>query len=151
MKLVPISTEDAKAFVGLVHRHLPNPPSIAACVAVAVEHDGIVVGVAMGGRQAGRGGDHGDVFEIHRVAVMPDAPRGACSMLIQAMRRAAGALGYRTATTTTLASEGGASLRGAGWQQSSFLQARGGWSCKARARKPGPCDHTDKVRWEVVL
>jgi hypothetical protein len=95
--------------------------------------------------------DDGLLFEIHRVAVMPDAPKGASSMLIQAMRRAAGALGYNRATTTTLASESGASLRGAGWKQTTFLEPRGGWDCKARARKPGPCDRVAKLRWEVVI
>lgn len=150
LRLVPISVTDAAAFVSVVHRHLPNPPSIAACFAVGVAHGQTLVGVAMGGRPSARALDDGLTFEVHRVAVVADAPRGACSCLLGAMRRAAGALGYRKITTTTLASESGASLRGAGFVQQAFLEARGGWDCESRPRRPGPADNTDKIRWEVA-
>jgi hypothetical protein len=146
--LVPISTTDAAAFVDAIHRH-NRRPSIAATLAVGLEHGGKLIGVAMAGRPVARGMDDGLTLEVHRVATVEDAPKGAVSCLYQAIRRAGGALGYRKVITYTLSSESGASLRGAGWEQTSFLKARGGWDCPSRPRRPTPADHTDKIRWET--
>ena len=150
MKTVPISTTDANAFVSAYHRH-NGPTSIAATIAVGLEHDGLLVGVALAGRPVARAIDDGFTLEVHRVCTMDDAPKGAVSKLYGAMRRAAGALGYKKCITYTLTSESGASLRGAGWQQESFLVARGGWDCPSRPRKPTPSDNTDKIRWCVSI
>ena len=57
--------------------------------------------------------DDGITVEILRVCT--DGTHNCCSMLYGACRRAATALGYRRIVTYTLPSEGGASLRAAGY------------------------------------
>lgn len=149
MKLVPLTLKEARAFVRAFHRH--NRPPIGGLFAVGMQHDGMLVGAAIAGRPVSRALDDGYTLEVTRTCTSPDAPRGGVSMLYGACRRAAGALGYRRCLTYTLATESGASLRGAGWQQTEFLQARGGWDCPSRRRGAGTVDRTSKMRWEVAL
>ncbi len=139
---------DARRFVGTFHRH--NRPPLGGIFAVGLEHEGMLVGCAIAGRPVARALDDGYTLEVTRTCTTDLAPKGSVSMLYGACRRAAGALGFRRCLTYTLASESGASLRGAGWTQSSFLAARGGWDCPSRRRAPGTVDRTAKVRWEVT-
>lgn len=148
MRLVPMTVTDARAFVRTFHRH--NRPPLSGLFAVGIEHAATIVGCAIVGRPIARGLDDGSTCEVTRTCTSPDAPKGAVSMLYGACRRAAGALGYRRCLTYTLESESGASLRGAGWAQTAFLEARGGWDCPARRRGTGTVDRTAKVRWECV-
>lgn len=149
MRLTPCSVSDARRFVAAFHRH--NRPPAGGVFAVGLEHDAVLIGVAIAGRPVARALDDGRTLEVTRCCTSPDAPKGAVSCLYGACRRAAGALGYARLLTYTLASESGASLRGVGWQQTAFLQARGGWSCPSRLRGAGTVDRTDKLRWEVSL
>lgn len=75
--------------------------------------------------------------------------QNACSMLYGAAWRAARALGYQRCGTYTLPSEGGESLKAAGWR--CLGEAGGGsWSCPSRPR----VDHHPtqvKLRWEVSV
>jgi len=75
--------------------------------------------------------DDGWCLEVNRCCT--DGARNACSKLYAAAWRAALALGYRRLITYTLAEEGGASLRGAGWR---LIGSAGGgtWSRKERPR-----------------
>lgn len=100
MRIVPISLPDASAFIDMIHRHNKRP-SIAATIAAGLEHEGKLIGVVMAGRPVARALDDGLTLEVHRVATVEDAPRGSVSCLYQAMRRAAGALGYRKCITYT--------------------------------------------------
>lgn len=77
---------------------------------------------------------------------MRKAETGASSILYGAAWRSARALGYRRLVTYTLAAEGGASLRAAGW--SCIGEAGGGsWS---RTSRPRVDTHPlqIKLRWE---
>lgn len=77
-----------------------------------------------------------------------DGTRNACSMLYGACWRAARALGWRRLVTYTLPSEGGASLRAAGWRL--LGEAGGGsWSCESRPRVDRHPTQT-KLRWEAA-
>ena len=84
--------------------------------------------------------------EVTRVCT--DGAPNACSMLYGACWRAVKALGYTKLITYTLAEEGGASLRGAGWKV--VAESKGGpWSRKARPRVDlHPLQA--KLRWEVI-
>jgi hypothetical protein len=148
VNLVPLTLKEARAFVAAFHRH--NRPPLGGLFAVGIAHNEAVVGCAIAGRPVARALDDGYTLEVTRTCTSPDAPKGAVSMLYGACRRAAAALGYRRCLTYTLATESGASLRGAGWQQTEFLRARGGWDCPARRRGPGTVDRTAKIRWEVT-
>lgn len=112
LTLCPVTRKQAQRFIARHHRH--NDPSISAVFGVGVSLDGELVGVAMVGVPKARRLMDGATLEVTRTCVKPDA-RNANSMLYGACARAAAALGYARLITYTLASESGASLRGAGW------------------------------------
>ncbi|MGP8443152.1 XF1762 family protein [Burkholderia vietnamiensis] len=135
--IVPTSLEEANAFVAEHHRH--HAPVVGHKFSIAVADDMLmgrfdhpgVCGVAIVGRPVARGNDDGWTLEVTRCCT--DGTRNACSALYGAAWRAARALGYSRLITYTLSTEGGASLRGAGWR---LVGARGGgnWNTPARPR-----------------
>jgi hypothetical protein len=142
---VPVSIQDAAAFVAQHHRHHRPPPG--GLFAVGVADAGQVVGVAIVGRPVARMLNDGWTCEVTRVAT--DGSRNACSMLYGACRRAALALGWRRLVTYTLPEEGGASLRAAGWRVVAERTGGGSWS---RERRPRVDRHPtqQKIRWEAA-
>lgn len=127
--LVPITLDEANAFVRAHHRHHKPVPGAKFCIGVAC--DGEVVGVAIVGRPVARMLDDGWTLEVNRTCT--DGTKNANSMLYGATRRAAWALGYRKLITYTLPEEGGGSLTAAGWK---CIGERGGgkWSRESRPR-----------------
>ena len=77
------------------------------------EADGRLAGVAIVGRPVSRYLDDGKTLEVNRLCT--DGTKNACSFLYAAAARAARAMGYQRIITYTLDTEGGASLRAAGW------------------------------------
>lgn len=144
LAVVPCTIRAARVFVGRHHRHHAAP--VGGLFALAVEHAGEVVGVAIVGRPVARGLQDGRTAEVTRVCVVEGA-RNACSMLYGAAWRAARALGYHRLVTYTMPEESGASPRGAGWRL--LGQAGGGsWS---RPTRPRADQHPTqvKLRWEA--
>ena len=142
MRIVPITQREAFAWIERTHRH--HKPPRGSLVQLAVARDDEVVGVAVVGRPVSRMLQDGWTAEVTRVAT--DGTRNACSMLYGAAWRAVRALGYRRLVTYTLPEEGGASLRGAGFQL--IGEAGGGsWS---RTDRPRVDLHPMqvKLRWE---
>ena len=129
LAVVPCTLSAARAYVEQHHRH--HPPPQGGLWALAASDGESIVGVAIVGRPVARHAADGWTAEVTRLAT--DGTPNACSMLYGAAWRAARALGYRRLITYTLASESGASLRGAGW---TLLGECGGgsWSCKSRPR-----------------
>lgn len=142
LRIVPTTLREANAYVRQHHRH--HRPA-RGCIAVVAVADGDVVrGVAIIGRPVSRVLQDGYTAEVVRVAT--DGARNACSMLYGAAWRAARALGYLRLVTYTLPSEGGASLRGAGFTL--IGEAGGGsWSRSSRPRVDEHPTQT-KLRWE---
>jgi hypothetical protein len=143
LQIVPMTLIEANAFVALHHRHHQPVPGAKFCIGAS---DGErIVGVAIVGRPVARMADDGWTLEVCRVAT--DGTRNANSCLYGACRRACFALGYGRLITYTLPSEGGASLRAAGWR---CLGAAGGgkWS---RPSRPRVDDHPTepKLKWEA--
>jgi hypothetical protein len=127
--LQPITFKEACEFVRTHHRH--HQPPVGWRFGLACNNGVKVVGVIMVGRPVARHLDNGFVAEVTRCCT--DGTRNACSMLYAAAWRAARALGYQRLITYTLASEPGASLRGAGWK--CLYEVRGrSWSCSSRPR-----------------
>lgn len=128
MIITPIDLGEANAFVSTHHRH--HKPVVGHKFSIAVSDD-CIRGVAIVGRPVSRHLDDGWTLEVNRCCT--DGTRNACSMLYAAAWRAAKALGYRRLITYTLPEEGGASLRGAGWN---LVGIRGGgnWNVKSRPR-----------------
>lgn len=144
LRIVPISLEEANAFVREHHRHHAAVPGAKFCVAVASGEE--IVGVAIVGRPVARMLDDGWTLEVNRTCT--DGTKNANSKLYGACRRVAFGLGYAKLITYTLREEGGASLNAAGWK--CIGEAGGGaWSRKARPRvDTHPLQR--KIRWEVA-
>ncbi len=132
LTIVPISQAEAKAYVAQTHRH--HKPPTGSVFQIAVANGAAICGVAMVGRPVARRLDDGWTLEVNRVAT--DGTRNACSKLYAAAWRVTRGLGYRKLITYTLASESGASLRGAGWRLiGEATTAKGqGWNVPSRPR-----------------
>lgn len=143
--VVPCELAEANAFVAEHHRHHQPIHRCRFSLAVADE-GGTVRGVAMVGRPVSRHLDNGWTCEVRRVAT--DGCPNACSALYSASWRACRAMGYRRLITYTLPSEGGASLRGAGWT----LVGEAGGGTWNRANRPRIDTHPLGVKslWEVA-
>lgn len=132
LEVVPISREEAFAFVEAHHRHRPALPSWKFGCAVA-DDQGTVRGVVVVGRPVARHLDDGWTLEVTRLCT--DGARNACSMLYQAAWRASRALGYRRLITYIRADERGTSLVAAGWRLVGQACAGGKtWSRPSRPR-----------------
>lgn len=122
----------------------PRPPQ-GGLFALACSDGERIRGVAIIGRPVARELASDD-FAAEVTRCCTDGARNACSILYGAAWRAARALGYRRLVTYTLATEGGASLRAAGW--ACIGEAGGGsWS---RTSRPRVDTHPlqVKLRWE---
>lgn len=143
MELMPITYKEACAFIESEHRHHLPPQGWKFGIGLHV--GGVVVGVITVGRPVARHLDDGWTMEVTRCCT--DGTPNACSKLYGAARRATFALGYKRLITYTLKSEGGASLRGAGWR--CVGEAGGGtWNRKDRPRvDTHPTEQ--KILWEA--
>jgi hypothetical protein len=146
LTIIPITLEEANAFVVLRHRH--HKPTVGHKFSIAAADVYTVRGVAIVGRPVARGNDDGWTLEVNRCCT--DGTFNACSILYAAAWRAAKALGYRRLITYTLPAEGGASLRGAGWR---LIGERGGgnWNTPSRPRiDTDAALRGQKLLWEAV-
>jgi hypothetical protein len=142
--LVPVTLEEANAFVARWHRHHKPVPGAKFCIGVA--HVGEICGVAIVGRPVSRMADDGWTLEVNRTCT--DGTPNANSLLYGAARRAAWALGYKRLITYTLPEESGASLRAAGFRN--LGEAGGGpWSRESRPRIDTH-PQQKKIKWEAV-
>jgi hypothetical protein len=142
--IVPLPLDEANEFVAQHHRH--HGRVVGHKFSLGVVQGETVRGVAIVSRPVARRLDDGMTLEVTRVAT--DGAKDACSALYGACRRATFALGYKRLVTYTLASEQGASLRGAGYRL--IGEAGGGsWSVPSRPRvDKHPLQK--KLRWEVT-
>jgi len=113
LEVVPVTLEQANDYVRRLHRHNGVLPGCLFAVGVA-DRDGVLRGVAIVGNPAAPALQDGRLAEIRRVCT--DGAKNACSMLYGTARRAARAMGRAPVITYTLATEGGASLRAAGFR-----------------------------------
>lgn len=120
MSIVPIARVPARAFVREYHRH--NPASHRAqIIQCALEVDGEIVGVAIGGLPP-IGLDDGYTMAVTRCCTL--GTRNACSQLYAAIVRAGTALGYRRFYTYTLEHEDGASVKASGFVEDGITDGR---------------------------
>lgn len=140
----PITYIEACEFIREHHRH--HFPPQGWKFGIAVTDGERVVGVITVGRPVARFKDDGWTLEVTRNCT--DGTRNACSKLYAAAWQATKALGYKRLITYTLAEEGGASLRAAGWK--TIGEAGGGtWNRKDRARIDKHPTQT-KLLWEAT-
>jgi len=114
--LVPMTLRKANDFVAAHHRHNGRTARNGGKWSCGLACKGQLVGVAIVGNPLSATLMDGWTAEVLRVCTVPEAPKGACSMLYQACWRAWRAMGGQRLITYTLQTESGASLRGAGWR-----------------------------------
>ena len=141
LKIKPCHLRAAREYVGQHHRH--SIPPVGGKFAVACYDGDTLCGVAICGRPVSRHLDDGLTLEILRCCT--DETRNACSKLYGACCRIGFAMGYERIITYTLATEGGASLRAAGFI---FDGEAGGkqWTGKRR-RSYYVAPEVSKYRW----
>jgi hypothetical protein len=148
---VPTTRLEAKEFVRAFHRHA-RPP-LGSLFQLGASDGTRLVGVAIAGRPVARMLQDGITLEVTRCCVLDDAPLGTNSFLYMSLWRAARALGYRRCVTYTLATESGASLRGAGWRVLAALPGRwpaSAWHGPGRDRDWHSTYGQQKLRWEIA-
>lgn len=139
-----VTLDEANKFVCDNHRH--HPPVVGHFFSLGAFDGPKLVGVAIVGRPVSRHRDDGLTAEVTRLCT--DGTKNACSFLYGAASRAAFALGFLRIGTYTMQSEGGASLRAAGWR---LIGERGGgeWSVPSRPRKSARHPTGQKLLWET--
>lgn len=120
----------AAAFVSEHHRH--HTPPVGHLFSIGAYRGDELVGVVIVGRPVARRRDDGLTAEVTRLCVRDGEPN-ACSFLYGKAARAALAMGFRRIGTYTLAREGGASLRAAGWALIGETPGKS-WSVPSRPR-----------------
>jgi hypothetical protein len=108
------------------------------------------VAAAICGRPTNRNNDDGATVELIRLA--SNGTVNAPSFLLGACARAANAIGASQIITYTLASEGGSSLRAAGWNRDK--EGIKSWWTHNGSRTPAvdrPHMREAKVRWSVTF
>lgn len=156
VSVVPITIQEANEFVSSFHRH--NKPVQGARFAIGATFADKLVGVAIVGRPVARRLQDGVTAEVLRVCTDGQdrrLPNGhtvpICSTLYARCWRAWQAMGGARLITYTLATEPGASLRGAGWkvvgQTEPFAEGKG-WTTRP-GREWQPVNGQLKIRWEA--
>lgn len=143
LAIVPISFDDAKAFIRQHHRH--HVPPQGHKFSIAASDGERIVGVACIGRPVARMLDDGWTLEVTRLAT--DGTANACSFLYARAWRIVQAMGFRRLITYILDSEPGVSLAAAGWRCIGRTHDKKGWDRAGRPRverNPG-----QKLLWEA--
>lgn len=144
LSVEPMTLRAARSYVTAYHRHHKAPQG--GLFAVGAKFAGAIVGCAIVGKPVARMLDDGKTVEITRLCT--DGTRNACSFLYRVCVRVATAMGYERVLTYTLDTEGGASLRAAGFKLTARTKAEG-WSRPSRQRTDKHPTQP-KLRWEVA-
>ncbi len=146
LKCRPLTLAQANAAVEALHRH--HKPVRGHRFSLGAYDGDRLVGVAIVGRPVARAVPAYEVAEVTRVAT--DGYPNACSFLYGRCARAARAMGFLSIQTYTLPSEGGASLRAAGWVCEGQPRRDGkGWNNRAGRKSCQPTEQ--KTRWRVTF
>lgn len=152
----PITIKNANEFIKKFHRH--HRPTIRnggrwAMAALDSSHD--VVGVVIAGNPVSATYMDGVTIELTRLCVKEGAPKGTCSFLLGKCCSIWRTMGGARVITYTLASESGASLKGAGWVLAGTVEPHKRWQNKSRTdgieRAALQVYEVKKCRWEKVF
>ena len=146
MRVIPLDLKEANFLVSKLHRH--HKPVIGHRFSLGViDSGGNLLGCAIASRPIARQADQKFTLEITRLAT--DGTKNACSFLLGAVARIARASGYAMVQTTTIESEGGASLKAVGWIPEE-INSNGSWWDSRKSRNPD-CKHEKKIRWRLII
>lgn len=144
MEVIPLTRDEANAFVGTEHRHAG--PVVSHRFAIgAVARDGTLVGVAIVGNTKARAAH--DRFSAEIVRVCTDGTPNACSFLYGRCRRIWQTMGGKRLITYTLVSEPGSSLMAAGFVREARVKGREHDTPSRPRRIKGGAQLVDKWRW----
>lgn len=129
LQIERVTLAEANEFVARHHRH--HDAVVGHLFSIGCSSAGSIVGVSIVGRPVARGRDDGVTAEVTRLCT--DGTRNACSFLYGASARAAFALGFKRIGTYILKSEGGVTLRAAGWRLIGEVRGRS-WTTPSRPR-----------------
>ena len=146
MKIIPVRTKDANAFIEKYHRHNGPIDHRSHRFTIGLEKDGELVGVAVAGLPISRKLDDGKTLEILRVCVL-DGIKNANSMLYGRVARVGYLMGYEKVITYTLQSECASSLKAVGAKIEHELNRPCSWNHKSRPRKEQAVYLKKKYRW----
>ncbi len=155
LTVVPMTLREANDFVQSFHRHNGRTARDGGKFAIGAQAGDALVGVAIVGNPLSATLMDGLTAEVLRVCVLPNAPRNANSFLYGACWRVWRAMGGIRLVTYTLATESGASLRGAGWRVVGEVKPHDRWSGE-KSKRDGlqrqwqPIYGQLKLRWEVT-
>jgi hypothetical protein len=149
MKIVPLTLREANDFVEQFHRHSRRTSRDGGKFAIGASDENALIGVAIVGNPVSATLMDGFTAEVLRVCVRPEAPRNACSFLYGRCWRIWQQMGGLRMVTYTLQSEGGASLRGAGFKIMGEVRPHRRWQDKGREFHP--IYGQAKFRWEQLL
>jgi len=128
MIAVPLTLKQANEIVARLHRH--HRPVVGHRFSIGAMVGAVLVGAIIVGRPVARACDQTYTFEVTRLVT--DGTKNACSFLYARAARAAEAMGARRIQTYTLPSEGGNSLRAAGWTLETVVSpTAAGWNSRA--------------------
>lgn len=148
MRVVPLTLPQANRCVEAWHRHHAPLPGGFAWYCIGAVDERQLVAAAICGRPTNRNNDDGFTVELIRLA--SNGTANAPSFLLGAAARVANAIGASQIVTYTLTSEGGSSLRAAGWNRDKDgIQS---WWTHNGSRTPAvdrPHMREAKVRWSI--
>jgi len=145
MTAVPLTMEQANAFIDELHRH--HDSTGRDKFRVGVEIRGKLVGVVQVGNPVARGLCDGKTLEVVRLC--SDGSRNVCSYLYSKAARIAWELGYEKIVTYILDTEDGTSLLASGWHKEADIKGKT-WDTPSRPRKT-TAPTCDKQRWAKTL
>tara|TARA_B100000614_G_C14344739_1_gene410422 strand:- start:71 stop:574 length:504 start_codon:yes stop_codon:yes gene_type:complete len=152
----PITIKTANEFIKDYHRHhRPTIRNSGRWALAAIDLNGEMVGVVIAGNPVSATYMDGYTLELTRLCVKEIAPKGTCSFLLSKCCSIWRTMGGQRVITYTLATESGASLKGAGWKLSGTVKPHKRWTNK---NKVDGLDRTHleiyelmKHRWEKEL
>ncbi len=151
LEAVPITLQEASAYIDQHHRHNAGPKFHKFSVCLRVPGEPEPVGVAVAGTPKARHQMDGETLEINRCCTDPRYS-DVCSCLYARAIRIGRELGYRRFLTYTLPSESGSSLRAVGFQPDGMTQASAnGWDSPSRPRDISSYPAGEKIRWILYV
>ena len=151
LMVIPITLREANDFVENFHRHSRRTARDGGKFAIGASTGEALVGVAIVGLPLSRMLHDGFTAEVLRTCINNFAPKNTNSFLYGRCWRIWQQMGGRRLVTYTLATESGASLRGAGWKIVGEVKPSKGWSSRGREREWRPIYGQQKFRWERVV
>lgn len=148
---VPITLREANDFVAAYHRHNGRTARNGGKWAIGVSDGENMIGVAIVGNPLSASFMDGVTAEVLRVCTVDGAQLGAASFLYSRCWRIWKEMGGAKLVTYTLQTEGGTSLKAAGYQViAEASKVRENWNKgKGNLRKWQSIYGQQKFRWEI--